>query len=113
MQEQVLAKAEASPVLIKYAALLLGLLLVMIFGVRPALRRARGGYVVKEKSKKGVKELPGPVEAAPAPALQPPAPAENDPERMRTQHIFEQVSEHLKQEPSQSSRLLQSWIHSE
>jgi flagellar M-ring protein FliF len=32
---------------------------------------------------------------------------------MRTQHIFEQVSEHLKQEPSQSSRLLQSWIHSE
>jgi flagellar M-ring protein FliF len=36
-----------------------------------------------------------------------------DPERLRTQEIFEQVTSHLKREPTQSSRLLQSWIHSE
>jgi len=39
--------------------------------------------------------------------------AEADPERMRSQEIFEQVATHLKREPTQSSRLLQSWIHSE
>ena len=43
----------------------------------------------------------------------PPAPAEVDPERLRTQEIFEQVTTHLKREPTQSSRLLQSWIHSD
>ena len=38
---QLLATAEGSPVLIKYAALLAGLLVVVAFGVRPALRHAR------------------------------------------------------------------------
>ena len=36
-----------------------------------------------------------------------------DPERTRMQEIFDQVTDHLKREPAQSSRLLQSWIHSE
>ncbi len=36
---QVLAMAENSPVLVKYVALLAGLLVVLAFGVRPALRR--------------------------------------------------------------------------
>jgi flagellar M-ring protein FliF len=39
--------------------------------------------------------------------------AELDPERQRTQEIFEQVTDHVKREPAQSSRLLQSWIHSD
>jgi flagellar M-ring protein FliF len=34
-------------------------------------------------------------------------------ERQRSAKVFDQVSEHLKREPNQSSRLLQSWIHSE
>jgi flagellar M-ring protein FliF len=46
-------------------------------------------------------------------ALRPPEAVEFDPERQRAQDIFEQVSTHLKREPSQSSRLLQSWIHSD
>jgi flagellar M-ring protein FliF len=45
--------------------------------------------------------------------LRPSEPVEVDLERARTQEIFEQVSGHLKREPTQSSRLLQSWIHSE
>jgi flagellar M-ring protein FliF len=36
-----------------------------------------------------------------------------DPQRLRAQEIFEQVTGHLKREPTQSSRLLQSWIHSD
>jgi flagellar M-ring protein FliF len=104
-----LAEAENSPVLIKYAALLIGLLVVLAFGVRPALRHARP--MPAPKSKAG-KQLPAQTAPAP-PMLKPPEPVEVPPERARAQEIFEQVSDHLKHEPTQSSRLLQSWIHSE
>jgi flagellar M-ring protein FliF len=97
--------AENSPVLVKYMALLAGLVVVVAFGVRPALGRSRPMAVAKE---------PGQIAAAAAhPALNPPEQAGPDPERIRTQEIFEQVTGHLKREPTQSSRLLQSWIHSE
>ncbi|MGD0731380.1 MAG: flagellar basal-body MS-ring/collar protein FliF [Terracidiphilus sp.] len=106
---QVLERVESSPLLVKYAALLAGLLVVLVLGVRPALRRA--GSVSGGVNRSADRELPG--HAAPAPALKPPEPVELDPERARTQEIFEQVTDHLKREPTQSSRLLQSWIHSD
>ena len=106
---QILATAQNSPVLVKYLALLVGLLMVVAFGVRPALRHAKSGVTAKEAAK----ELPAPVQASEPHVLKPPEPAEVDPERLRTQEIFEQVTGHLKREPTQSSRLLQSWIHSE
>jgi flagellar M-ring protein FliF len=96
-------------VVVKYAALLAGLLLVVAFGVRPALRHARPGSGPKQ----AVKELPAHAETAEQRVLKPPEPVEMDPERIRNQEIFEQVSDHLKREPTQSSRLLQSWIHSD
>jgi flagellar M-ring protein FliF len=108
---QLLATAESSPVVIKYAALLAGLLVVMLFGVRPALSGARSMHAGKNMARGGGKELAGQVEAPPA--LRPPEPAEADPERIRMQEIYEQVTGHLKREPTQSSRLLQSWIHSD
>jgi flagellar M-ring protein FliF len=106
---QLLATAEGSPVLVKYAALLAGFFLVIAFGVRPALRHARSGTGPRQ----AVRELPARAEAAEQRVLRPPEPVELDPERIRTQEIFEQVSNHLKREPTQSSRLLQSWIHSD
>jgi flagellar M-ring protein FliF len=112
---RVLSTAENSPVLVKYAALLVGLLVVLAFGVRPALRNARSAPSSKSKAsgkKEEPKELAGNQPAAP-PVLAPPEPAEFDPERVRNLEIFNQVTEHLKLEPTQSSRLLQSWIHSE
>jgi flagellar M-ring protein FliF len=114
---QGLETAENSPVLVKYAALLTGLLVVLAFGVRPAIRRARPPVEKKEKKLKDPsKELPANVAAAvvatPAPVL-PPSDPELEAERTRTQEIFEQVTGHLKREPTQSSRLLQSWIHSD
>jgi flagellar M-ring protein FliF len=54
-----------------------------------------------------------PAAVANQPPLAPPVPVELDPERIRANEIFEQVSGHLKKEPTQSSRLLQSWIHSD
>jgi flagellar M-ring protein FliF len=108
---QLLATAENSPVLVKYAALLAGLMVVLAFGVRPALRRANAA--VKDTARAPVKALTGGAVAQAQTALKTPEPAEVDPERARSQEIFEQVSAHLKREPTQSSRLLQSWIHSD
>ncbi|MGA2806758.1 MAG: flagellar basal-body MS-ring/collar protein FliF [Terracidiphilus sp.] len=106
---QLLATAENSPVVVKYAALLVGVLVVVAFGVRPALRHARTAPAIKAVQK----ELPGQTADAPQSALKQPQPAEADPERIRVQEIYDQVTGHLKREPAQSSRLLQSWIHSE
>jgi flagellar M-ring protein FliF len=106
-----LSVAENSPVLIKYAALLTGILVVMAFGVRPALRRVGSAAAIPAKG--AARELPGHAGTAPKPALSQPEAAAPDPERTRAQEIFEQVSGHLKREPAQSSRLLQSWIHSD
>jgi flagellar M-ring protein FliF len=111
LPRQLLATAEGSPVLIKYAAILTGILVVVAFGVRPALRHARSGAGPEVKA--GAKELPGQAEVAEPRVLRPPEPIELDPERLRAQDIFEQVTGQLKREPTQSSRLLQSWIHSD
>jgi len=110
LANQMLETAENSPLLIKYAALIAGLILVLTFGVRPAVRRARPP-AAKALPAGAAKELP-PGTAA-APALKPPEAPELDPERLRAQEILEQVSGHLRREPTQSSRLLQSWIHSD
>jgi len=111
LAEQLREGAENSPNLVKYAALLLGLLVVVAFGLRPAIRRA-GRPPATEKSSR--RELAAGAAAAVAQApLAPPEPAEMDPERLRAQEIFSQVTTELKREPTQSSRLLQSWIHSD
>ena len=104
---RVLKDAESSPDLIKYAALLAGVLVLVAFGVRPALKRAR----TLPLSKTVVKELPG--HAAAEHVLKTPEHPAPDAVKTRGQEIFEQVAEHVKREPAQSSRLLQSWIHSE
>ena len=106
LPKRILDSAQESPELLKYAALLLGLLAVLVFGVRPALRHITGAVAARE-GKEPDKEL---AAAAAAAAL---GEAEADPERTRSQDIFDQVTGHLRREPTQSSRLLQSWIHSE
>ncbi|MGB6695608.1 MAG: flagellar basal-body MS-ring/collar protein FliF [Terracidiphilus sp.] len=109
--ERVLNVAEGSPMLIKYAALLLGLMAVMLFAVRPAVRQAGAALALRGPGRAAGHELAG--TAVSSTALNSPAPAELDPERQRSQMIHDQVTEHLKREPTQSSRLLQSWIHSD
>ncbi len=103
---QFLSAAENSPVLVKYGAIFAGILVIVAFGVRPAFRRAVAPP--EPVSLESPKEL---AAAAAQAALKPPEPIEIDPEKQRTQEIFEQVTDHRKREPSQSSRLLQSWIH--
>ncbi len=103
---RVLTTAESSPLLVKYIAVLLALLVVLLLGVRPAL--AHLGALLLEAGKAAPRELAAPQAAA---AFAPSS--ATDPERLRTHAVFEQVTAQLKREPTQSSRLLQGWIHSE
>jgi flagellar M-ring protein FliF len=103
---QLMSTVESSPVLVKYAAILSGILAIVAFGVRPAVQRIAGS------PPSAAKVAPKELASNPAqPVLKPPEPVELDPEKQRSQEIFEQVADHLKREPSHSSRLLQSWIH--
>lgn len=114
LAEQSLRTAEGSPNLVKYAALLTGLLVVVAFGLRPAIRHVGAALATLGTVRGARRELPAGSGAAQAQApLGAPEPAEIDPERLRSQEIFEQVTTHVKREPTQSSRLLQSWIHSD
>ena len=106
MPAQMMSKVEASPLLVKYLSLLIGLMAVLAFGVRPALRKAVAA------GKGAAYELAGAAGAGRA-ALPQPEVAVPDDAHIRTQEIFQQVTSQLKQEPAQTSRLLQSWIHSE
>jgi flagellar M-ring protein FliF len=111
--QRILDSAETSPELLKYLALVLGVFLVLAMGVRPALREAtRLPAGTRQQRREEPKELGAGSSPHAEAALKPPDPAE-DPERLRTQEIFDQVTSHLKREPTQSSRLLQSWIHSD
>jgi len=111
MPDRVLSAAQGSPILIKYAALFAGLVLVLFFAVRPAVRHLGTALTsLRGPEMSTGRHLAAPAQAA---ALNPAAPPEADPERQRAQEVFEQVKNHVKLEPTQSSRLLQSWIHSD
>jgi flagellar M-ring protein FliF len=104
---QALSMVEGSPLLLKYGAVLAGLLLMILLVIRPAVGKARQS-VLAAKVKPG--ELAAPAQAMALPSLEQGA---LDAERVRTQQVFDQVTETLKRDPAQSSRLLQSWIHSD
>ena len=98
---------ERSPILVKYGTLLLGLVLLILLVIRPALGRAKAPVLAKGKPA----VLPAPAEAQAALLTSEQAALEL--EKQRVQRVFDQVTETLKRDPAQSSRLLQSWIHSD
>jgi len=119
---QALSVVEHSPVLMKYSALLVGLLLLIVLAIRPALRGANPKAKSLGKNQAGSGAQLGAGQGAHGEelaagfaqaALPPHEPTEAEIERNRVQQVFEQVTDQLKQDPAQSSRLLQSWIHSD
>jgi len=104
---QMLSRVESSPMLVKYISLLIGLMVVLAFGVRPALGKAASAITGGQHELS--RAAPGMSQAA----LPQPAVALPDPGRVRAHEILEQVTGQMKSEPAQSSRLLQSWIHSD
>lgn len=104
---RVLALVTESQVLLRYGTILLGMLVFVFLVARPALR--------------SLASAPRPVAAAPAlPGTAVQGPREIGPEqqasekrRVRAQTVFEQVSDTVKRDPVQSTRLLESWIRTE
>ena len=115
LSERVLALAGQSEPLLRYGTILTALLVFFFFVARPALRSLASPSARRSAAP-----------AAPAAALGTPhtvtaeLPRTLTPEqqaaeqkKLRAQTVFEQVSDHVKREPAQSTRLLESWIRSE
>jgi flagellar M-ring protein FliF len=108
-----LKQAESSPVLVKSVVLLLGILVLLALGVRPAMQKAGVKAAKPGKSAKPAAPAELAADAAQKAVTVPPEPPPLDAERLRAQEILEQVTGAVKKQPAQSSRLLQSWIHSD
>lgn len=107
--DRVLAMASQSQVLLRYGTILVALLAFFMLVARPALRLLAAPPLARVP-----KGQPSAAAAAHLPAE--PEPRELSPEhqaKLRAQSVFEQVSEAVKREPAQSTRLLESWIRSE
>jgi len=108
MTQQALSAMRSSPELVKFGLLLLGVAALLLFVVRPTLRQA-GKLLLQMPA--GTHALPAGAGGGAA-ALASSGTPEEEAERARSQAVFDRVTDHLKREPTQSSRLLQSWIHS-
>jgi flagellar M-ring protein FliF len=109
--EQFLTTAAQSEPVWKYGALLAALLCLVFFVVRPAMRR--GAATQKEIA---VAALPEGAQGAAGSEHGPLLEAEDvaaEKQKKHAQALFDAVSEHLRREPAQITRLLQSWIHTE
>lgn len=110
--EQVLAMAERSPSLLRYGTILAAILAFLFFVARPMLRslasaparRAGGG---------GSPAAALRVQAAAEVPQLSPEQQEAGERKVRAQNVLEQVSQNVKRDPMQSTRLLESWIRSE
>ena len=109
--DRLLSMASQSPSLIRYGTILIALVMFFFFVARPALRSLSAAPVPRPAAPR--------TAAQPALAAEPPA-REITPEhqaaeqrKLHAQTVFEQVAEHVKREPAQSTRLLESWIRSE
>lgn len=99
----------------RYGTVIAGILLVIVFVARPALKRlgpeAQTKQAALPKASTVASEAKAPA-VPPEPLTEPLDPVVEQ-QRLHAQNIFEQVTEQLKREPAQTSRLLQSWIHTE
>ncbi|HTV13260.1 MAG TPA: flagellar basal-body MS-ring/collar protein FliF [Acidobacteriaceae bacterium] len=113
--QRILGMVGQSESLLRYGTILTALLVFFFFVARPALRTL--ALPAARRSPESVAGTPAP---GGTPAAPPELPGHLTPEqqaaeqkKLRAQTVFEQVSDHLKREPAQSTRLLESWIRSE
>lgn len=109
--ERLTALAGRSHELLRYGTILIALLAFCFFVVRPALRSIIDRPAPRE---------PAAAATAPQRLAAQPEPRELTPEHLaaeqrkhHAQDVFDQVAEHVKREPAQSTRLIESWIRSE
>jgi flagellar M-ring protein FliF len=108
LSQRLLSAAIQSGPLLKYGTILLAMLALLVLIGRPLMATVKPAAVAA-------------LNSAPSAALEdglraePPTPEQIAAEKQKqhVQLVFEQVTDHLRHEPAQSARLLQSWIHTE
>ena len=108
LAQRLLTAAGSGP-LLKYGTVLLALLALFVFVVRPFVIAFQPGAVAALKPPVQPAAFAQPADEAP------PTPEEIAAEKQKQhmQLVFEEVTDRLRTEPAQSTRLLQSWIHTE
>jgi len=108
LSQRLLSAASESGPLLKYATILLAMFALLLFVVRPILSAMKPGAVaaLNAPAQSTVLEAGAEVPSTPDQIA-----AEKQKQHM--QKVFDQVTDHLRSEPAQSTRLLQSWIHTE
>ncbi|HEX4007605.1 MAG TPA: flagellar basal-body MS-ring/collar protein FliF [Acidobacteriaceae bacterium] len=109
--ERLLGMADQSETLIRYGAMLAAMLAFFFVVARPALRSLTSTSVARPAAQTAAAQAHLAAEP-PARELTPEHVAAES-RKLHAQTVFEQVSEHVKREPAQSTRLLESWIRSE
>ena len=112
LADRLLSSAEQAQGLVRYGIVLVALVAFFLLVARPALRFLASPPTARPAGPQAVPAAPHlPVAAAPH-ALSPEERVAEE-QKVHAQKVFEQVSEHVKREPAQSTRLLESWIRSE
>jgi flagellar M-ring protein FliF len=111
VSERVLAMAAQSQSLLRYGTILTALLAFFLFVARPTLRSltsmpGRSGTGANAAAPLRIPVEPEPQELSAEQHM-------TEQRKTRAQTMFEQVSESVKRDPAQSTRLLESWIRSE
>lgn len=107
LTQRLLAAADSGP-LLKYAVILLMMLALLVFVIRPMIATLKAGT-------DPALTAPAQTEALSAGPEEPASPEQIAAEKQKQhmQSVFEQVSDQLRREPAQSARLLQSWIQTD
>ncbi len=108
--EQFLAGAAQSEAMWKYGALVIALLCLLFFVVRPVMRKSA---VPERAAVAMLTEEPQLSSGAETVSLHETSEEAQEQQKKRAQLVFDAVAEHLRREPAQTTRLLQSWIHTE
>jgi flagellar M-ring protein FliF len=114
MSERLLGIAGQSESLIRYGTILTALLVFFFFVARPALR-SLASSPARHPASGAPAAVPNAQHLAVTEASHAVTPEQHAAEqkKLHAQTVFEQVSDHVKREPAQSTRLLESWIRSE
>jgi flagellar M-ring protein FliF len=97
---------------LKYGTILLGILLVIVLVARPALKRLPLSAQSRTESLSAKAQAQMPVVGVGEQLTDSMDPVLEQ-QKLHAQNVFDTVTEQLKRDPAQTSRLLQSWIHSE
>lgn len=107
LAQRLLAAADSGP-LLKYGIILLALLSLLIFVVRPMMAAVKSDAPAALKPPTQATALAAGIEE-----LSTPEQIAAEKQKQHMQMVFDQVSDHLHREPAQSTRLLESWIHTD